>query len=276
MKNSLSTLLLLLLFIPGFSQNSRYEYNGRFSPAIKKEKLTEARLISEIMPGFCGYFALPFKESARMNDLLKVVALVEGNYAYPPGNYVHTQKNFESIIDYVAIEISVNSQGKVVSSQSTSNVLTAEQKNILNVADLGSDIHIKIKFNYKKWTSNNFEMDSKIKEGEYLVTVVPATEAEYPGGFKQLTEYLNKNVFNKLSGKSTFEKIQQAIVKFTVNEDGQVLDAKFSKTSTDPQIDKLVLEAINKMPKWKPAKNSSGIKVKQEFSIPLDGGRGGC
>jgi len=37
---------------------------------------------------------------------------------------------------------------------------------------------------------------------------------------------------------------------------------------------KLILDETKKMPKWKPAKNSEGIKIKQEFSIPFGGG--GC
>lgn len=107
-----------------------------------------------------------------------------------------------------------------------------------------------------------------------MVTVVPETEAEYPGGFKQLTEYLTENFINKISEKNALERIRQAIVKFTVNEEGQIVDAKIFKTSKDPKTDKLLLEAINKMPKWSPAKNAMGIKVKQEISIPFGGG--GC
>jgi len=271
MKNNIITLLLFLICIPSFSQKSQYEYQGRFSPAIKKEKLNEARFISEIMPGFCNYFVLPFNERVQMNDLLKVVSLVQGNYTYPQGNYIHIQKDFENIIDFVSIEILATCQGKSLASQSTSNELTAEQKNILNTADLGTDIRIKIKFNYKNWANNNLKTDKKIKEGEYLVTVVPETEAKYPGGFKQLTAYVTEIIFNKSSKTGSFGKIQQAIVKFTVNEEGQVVGTKLFKSSIDPQIDKLILDAINKMPKWKPAENPKGIKVKQEFSIPFGG-----
>ena len=139
---------------------------------------------------------------------------------------------------------------------------------------MGSDINIKVVFKTKKQGGGNTGVDSKPIEGTVAVTVVPETEAEYPGGFKQITGYLRANVFNKISGATASEKIQQAIVKFTVNENGEILEAKISKTSTDPTIDNLILNAINKMPKWKPAENANGIKVKQEMTIPF--GSGGC
>jgi len=50
---------------------------------------------------------------------------------------------------------------------------------------------------------------------------------------------------------------------------------QLSKTSGDQKTDKLLLKAINKMPKWKPAENSDGIKVKQEFEFSV-GNCGGC
>ena len=109
-------------------------------------------------------------------------------------------------------------------------------------------------------------------EGQYVVTIVPETEAEYPGGFEHLSSYVTESVINKISDKSTSENIQWAIVSFTVNEEGQVFDAKMSRSSSDIKIDKLLLDAINKMPKWKPAKNYLGLTVKQTFSIPFGGG----
>jgi TonB family protein len=111
-------------------------------------------------------------------------------------------------------------------------------------------------------------------EGQYSITIVPAMEAEFPGGFKQISTYLNDNFFNKITQKGNTDKIRQTSLKFTINEEGKVVNSKIFNTSSDVKIDQLLLEAINKMPKWKPAKNSKGIKVKQEFMIPFGGG--GC
>ena len=267
MKNSIITLLLVLLMLTGFAQNPRFEYAGRFTPTIKKEQLYFARSVGEIMPEFNRYFALPVKDREQMNYLVNIT---DGPRLFSP----YPEVNFENFIDYVSLEISATSEGKSFTSQSTGELLTTEQKNILNTADLGTDIHIKIKFTYKNPANDNPDNAGKIKEGDYTVTVVPDTEAEFPGGTKQISAYLNDNVLKEISGTNTSEKIQQAIVNFTVNEVGEIVDAKIFRTSTDPGIDKIILDATNKMPRWRPAENPKGVKVKQVISIPFGGG--GC
>lgn len=272
MKTSIITLLLVSLLTMGFSQNSKYEYEGRLTPSIKREKLNHAQFINQIMPEFCRYVKLPSEERTLLNEQLKLIDRPNEFYIDPQVYFDHSVENYSKILYFVSMRISVVSKGKKLTSQSTGKILTAEQKNILNSADLGTDILIKIRFRYRNQGNISFSELDQIKEGEYAVTVVPETEAEYPGGFKGLTDYLIKNVFNKIPNKINAEKIRQAVVKFTVNEEGQVIDAKISRTSTDPDTDKLLLDAINKMPKWKPAGNLKGTKVKQEYSIPL--GRG--
>jgi TonB family protein len=266
MKNTIIIQLLLLLFINCFSQNSNYKYNGRLTPSVKKEKLNQAKLVSDITPDLWHKLVLPYKEQIELDSIRRM--------DYSLGYYLFPQGGYDIFIDYVSVEISGICNGKIQASQNTNDELTTEQKNILNTVDPGTDIRIKIKFKYKNKKKNNFD-NGKIIEGELAVTAVPETEAEYPGGFKQLTEYLTENVINKISEKSFPEKIRQAIVKFTVNEEGQIVAAKIFRSSTDLKTDILLLNAITKMPKWKPAKNSKGIKVKQEFSIPF-GNSDGC
>ena len=265
MKNVIVTLLLSLFFITGFSQSARFEYTGRYTPAIKKATLNEATSIYEIMPEFSRYFVLPFNEHDQFNK--QIVTLYPSSGFYPAENYSY-------LFNYSSVEISATSEGKLLTSESTSDKLTAEQKNILSLADLGTDISIKIKFTYKNEANARPGSAGKLNEGVYSVTVVPETEAAFPGGFKQFAAYYTENVFSKIQEKKETEKIQQAVLKFTVDEEGQVVDARIASTSTDPKIDELLLNATNRMPKWMPAQNSRGIKVKQQFSIPLGGG--GC
>jgi hypothetical protein len=262
---------VLCMSMTDFSQNPKYEYRGRFTPSIKKEKLKEAIFINEIMPEFSRYFLLPYEERIRFDELLKLVDSPRRYYVYPQESF-YPQKNYEKIMDYVSIEISAVCQGKAFTSQSTGSALTMKQKDILNAADLGTDLGITIKFKYKNWANDNLDGRSELKKAEYIVTVVPETEAGYPGGYKQITEYLKKNVIDKISEAGASEKIRRAILKFRVNEEGQIMEAKISRTSTDPKIDKLILDAAHKMPKWNPAKDSKGIKVKEEFSIVFGGG----
>lgn len=275
MKNYILIFILCLLFCETtFSQmNAGFEYAGRFGPAIKQEKVNEARIISDIMPEFCRYFTLPTKERYKFEQLLKLEDFIPRNYSYSQKYFYHQEK-FERLIDYISIEILAICKGKSVSAKSKTNVLTSEQKNILNAADPGTDLKIKVAFKYKYPTPEFPGTYDALNEGTYVVTVVPNNEAEYPGGFKQLSAYLNKIFINKLSKNMLNEKLQNAIVKFTITEEGKIIDTKMSRTSLDAKIDALLIDAINKMPIWKPAENIKGIKVKQQYTIPLSGG--GC
>ena len=269
MKNNPISLLILLFFIPGYSQNLKYEYNGRRTPSIKKEKLIKAEFITEIMPELWRNILLPFRERVEL-DYRKKIDYSQEWYTYMnPKAY-----DYSKIINYVSVEMITIIDGKIVISQSTSDKLTTEQKNSLNTADLGTDIKIKIKFNYKNQINDNLGNNNRIIEGESTITVVPETEAAYPGGYKQLTIYLIAAIFNNFSEKSAVSKIQQASVYFTINEDGSIMNAKLSRMSSDSKIDACILTAIGRMPKWKPAKNAKGITVKQVFCIPFD--YGGC
>ena len=60
-----------------------------------------------------------------------------------------------------------------------------------------------------------------------------------------------------------------------MSENGQVTSPKVYRSSGDKNIDNLMLEAIRKMPEWKPAQTADGTKVKQQFEFSI-GTEGGC
>ena len=101
---------------------------------------------------------------------------------------------------------------------------------------------------------------------------MPQTEAEYPGGFKQLSAHFKRQVAAKLNDKQIAEKLYQAVIRFTISADGQVQNPAIVKTTTDAQLDKLLLQAMQQMPDWKPSADAKGTKLKQEFTIPFSGG----
>jgi len=243
MRSKLLTLLLSLLFLAGFSQSSNYEYKGRSSPSIKQEKLREARFIADIMPGFPRSFSLPARERLRMDQAIRILDSLQGDSFYPHGNY-------REIMDIVSAEISVESNNKVLTAQGNGEILNQEQRNILSEVGLCTDIRIKIRFKYKSWANGSGDREGTVWEGEYTVTGVPDTEAEFPGGYKEMSAYLVKNVFDKTTGRKAADRLQQAIVKFTVDEEGRPVDVKITRSSSDPKIDKLILDAISKMPSW--------------------------
>jgi TonB family protein len=171
--------------------------------------------------------------------------------------------------DYISAEILTTINGKAAKAMSTNDMLTAEQINILHTVDLGSDIVVNITYKSKNATTDNIEINSM----HFSVTVVPEIEAEYIGGNVEMTKYLKENAINKIP-EAIVKDLQQAVVKFTINEKGEIANARLSKTSGDKKIDRLLLDAIKSMPQWRPAQNSKGIKVKQEFEFSV--GNIGC
>ncbi len=266
MKYSIITAFLLLLMIPGFSQNPDNYYFGRMNPIVKKEKLPEAISIRDIIPELWINLNLDYKDRIELDNRRKT--------EYAVGYFLFPLEGYEMVIDNVSAEISATCNGKLLTSQSKGYALTAEQKNIINTADLGTDINIRIKFTYKNKEKDRTGSNDRIIEGFLAVTVVPETEAEFPGGFNYLTKYLMENIIYKISEQNAIEKIQQATVKFKVDETGKVFDVRLFWKSTDIKTDRLILDAMNKMPKWSPAENPKGTKVIQEFTIQLGGA--GC
>ena len=61
-----------------------------------------------------------------------------------------------------------------------------------------------------------------------------------------------------------------------MTEEGKIADATISKSSGDAATDKLLLKAITKMPKWKPAQTTDGTKVTQEFEFVVYDSKSGC
>lgn len=233
MKQVLLPFLLSFLFVSGFSQSGADYYDWMIHGKIKKEKLNEAKLMFDIIPNF-------------------------------PQNY------YSKLIDYVSVEISVCNGGKNLTAISKNEVLTPEQKNILNNADFGTDINVSIKFSYKDPANDAYGGGGKIKEIKPLgVTVVPETEAEFPGGNNSALQYFRNILITNNSDSATIQKINFTKLDITVNEAGEITNAKIFRSSGDQNIDKLFLEAARNMPRWKPAQDAKGTKVKQEIKISL-------
>jgi len=204
---------------------------------------------------------------------------VHGNYKRPVKKETLNEAKYLSdyiagypvnwIINYVSVEISGTSNGKAMKAISSNDALSVEQKNILATVDLGTEIVTNVKYKYKNTITDNLED----YEAHISMMIVPETEAEYIGGRELMKKYLRENVINKIP-ETTREKLQQGIVIFTVSEEGEIVNAKISQSSGDTKADKLMVKAITKMPKWKPAENSKHVKVKQEFEFSV--GNGGC
>jgi TonB family protein len=231
MKTTISAMLLSLIMVSGFTQDLNYDVHGKYKNPVKKEVLNHARSMSDIIP-------------------------------YYPSSWV---------TNYISSEIEATYNGNTRLASGKNEILTEEQIRILNTVEPGTNLVIKIKYNYKNPVTGVLEESIM----NYPATVIPEKEAEYAGGYEQMTEYLKNNAIDKISDKDAAQ-LEQAAVRFTVNEEGEIGDAQISKTSGNQQIDELLLEAVNNMPNWIAAEDSEGTKVKQEFEFSVQGGSAGC
>jgi TonB family protein len=97
----------------------------------------------------------------------------------------------------------------------------------------------------------------------------PVMEAQFPGGQSALMKYLRTNVADKVILSDNGNPTEKIIAKFFIDEKGNTSDAIILKSSKQPNLDDQLIEAIYAMPKWIPAENSKGQKVRQVITIPI-------
>ncbi len=173
---------------------------------------------------------------------------------------------------YSSVELIGTSGGKNTKLTSTDDLLTNEQHLLLSSADLCSDIVINIKYKYNNGLSGKVENN----QIHVTLTLIPDVEAEFSGGADEMNAFIKQNAISKIP-EATSKKITGAIFKFTVTENGEIANVQVTRSCGDADTDKLLLETLSNMPKWKPAENADGTKVKQDFEFSLNGARsGGC
>lgn len=200
------------------------------------------------------------ENAIKMEDLIK----------YYPNNW---------IVDYESVTVYTTSHGKQQNAESKNGVLTSKQKELLSTADMFTDVVLQVR--HKEENSITKELvDSEII---YKMKVSPDTEATYPDGAYGLEKYLRESTqdeVEKLSAKIGFI----ALVYFTIDEEGNVVDVKVSESLEYKGIEDVLLQVVSDMPTWKPAKDGQGNPVKQTFEYVFgfgnheNGGQrgGGC
>lgn len=128
-----------------------------------------------------------------------------------------------------------------------------------------------VNYKVKNYQTGHFDD----KQLNHIMTVIPEKEAEYKSGYDELIRYLAENSRNEIAEIKP-NQLETAYIQFTVTEKGEISDIDLKKTSGSSQIDKLMFEIIRVMPDWKPAENSKGEKVKQNFEFALGVPGDGC
>jgi TonB family protein len=174
------------------------------------------------------------------------------------------------VSNYISTEVSVVSNGEEKTAKGSDGTLNEAQRALLKVADFNTKININVKYKQENSATRKIEENNL----NYLISVIPDTEATYSAGRDALKDYLKKNAMD-LIPDADLKDLKEGTVHFTINEKGQVEGVELIEGTGKSTVDQLLLNAIGKMPKWKPAKDAKGTAVKQQFSFSA-GNRFGC
>lgn len=176
-------------------------------------------------------------------------------------NLIELNERFESdwIKEYISVETSLVTNGVATIIGTIDDKITKEQKSLMLSADPATDIAIKVRY-----IPDNNLSDNDIQELRFVFNVDPEREANYKGGLAALNAYLQSEVIDKVSA-SDFNIYNLTAIKFTINEDGEVVDAKVEESSKDKEVDALLVNAIAGMPAWNSARYDGGTTVSRDF-----------
>lgn len=173
------------------------------------------------------------------------------------------------IKDYISVEVSATSQSMLQKVVSKNDTLTQEQKELMNRADLGSQIQILVKY-----IPDNTLKHNDVKILDFHFTLNPDIDAKYPGGVSQLESFIKTNCIKKIP-KSSLKRYKMSAVEFSINEVGQVTDIAVSGISSNKETNDLLYEAVCNMTDWVPAQYTEGMTLKQDYVL-LVGDRESC
>ena len=164
---------------------------------------------------------------------------------------------------YHGVEITTQCNGEVVKSLGSSYELTSEQKDVMALADEGSEIEVRVNY-----IPENTLKDNPMKEFVFKFTVDPDQEAEFPGGHQKLMQYIDAHAMTDFPDGLLNEN-DLAAVTFTIDEKGQINDVEVYESTKNKKIDNLLVDVIQNMPPWHPAQHGNGKPVAQKFVLTI-------
>ncbi len=139
---------------------------------------------------------------------------------------IDLNKNYKPswIREYISVEILTSYKGKPRKAMGENITLNQEQKDIMNMADVGTDISVKVHYIPENTLKHNDP-----KEINFTFSVEPENQAKFPGGQQQLKQYLKENLIDKIS-EAPFRKYQLAVVKFIIDEEEHIQEPRVFQT----------------------------------------------
>lgn len=198
-----------------------------------------------------------YTRSIIKTDLSQVQTLSDINVGFPSS----------WIAKYLSVDIqvSVNDETRTVSN--AAHTLSKAQKEMLSAAKMSSEVSILVSYEPKG-------EPGEIKEIRNSFTVIPKYEAKFSSGRTALDQYIEDHIIQELSQYDT-ASLTRAVVQFTVDTDGSLTDINITSTTGNMMMDHILINALENMERWTPAKDAEGNVLQQKLELSV-GNELGC
>ncbi len=162
------------------------------------------------------------------------------------------------ISEYEWMKVIATVHGHQVSTQSNNDTLTIEQLELIQQADLGTDIKV-----WVYYLPENNLIDNERKYLDFVFEVLPEKDAEFPHGEAQLQQYIDNHISQNIPC-GTFVNYDLAIVHFQIDTAGKICELLIDQSSKDQKTDQMILDMLSNMPTWTPAEYHDGTLANQD------------
>lgn len=176
---------------------------------------------------------------------------------------LHRQYKDSWVKEYLHVDISAVVDGRHIMYTSKNQILTEDQKKLMWDADRGTEIDVVVNYIPENTLKHN-----EPKKFDFSFIVNPEKDASFKGGQDKLRQTIKKDLIDAASWES-LNQYQLAVVKFVVDEDGQIIEPKIFWSSDDDETDAKMIDFVCNMPEWEPAQYDTGKRVAQEYALTI-------
>ncbi len=176
---------------------------------------------------------------------------------------LHRQYKESWVKEYLHVDVSATVDGKKIKHRAQNQILTRDQKQLMQDADSGSEIEIVVHY-----MPDNTLKHNEPKKFDFSFIVNPEKDATYKGGQEALLQTIKKDLIDVASWDS-LNQYQLAVVKFIVDKDGRIMEPKILWSSDDEETDAKMIDFVCNMPEWEPAEYATGNRVAQEYALTI-------
>ena len=117
----------------------------------------------------------------------------------------------------------------------------------------------------KEYTARRAEIIEQNHKENEAGYVWADTMPEYPGGFTELLDFVNSEMKNSGITETAYKDAGKFFIQFVVEPDGSLTGIKSVKSSNE-EIEKAIINILQRTPKWKPGiLNGETVKVQMVF-----------